>query len=646
MQDTLLFISADPNTAALQKQLIPYFSILQTADVPGAERLLSQTAEIAAIVADTAFAAPLCALTAVDYPNLPVVVLADQPGTEMQLLALGAAEILRPPFIAPLLLHRLRGVIALSRQNAEVHSAAAPDDHQAQQVREGLRLSLERHQIIMAQTNDIIFEMDFITDTLSCSPMWEARFGYPHIVQQASSQLLNSSHIHPDDLPELGEKLDQLRSGSRYLEMEARIANAAGQYTWSRLRATAQQDQQGNTIKLVGVIIDIDQEKRISQALQDEAARDPLTKLYNRKASRSQIDTYLADRKPGEQAALLVIDLDNFKDVNDHYGHMYGDAVLAQASAAISSFFRGNDVISRIGGDEFLILMKNIPGPTLVEARCRELIAAVQRLHHKESGSPLLSCSVGVALVPEHGTIYQDLFQRADRALYSAKTRNKGCFVFYDLKTSMTFPRSTPVVKDDPPIPPAFTSGANLIRQVFDLFCESGDVEHTVQSVLELAGRQVNASRAYIFENDPENRFCFNTFEWCSEGISPQMENLQHVSYEKELFNYHEHFNERGIFYCTDVTTLPEPQRTMLMEQNIKSLLQCSIRDNGVFRGFVGFDECQDHRLWTQDQIDLLTLLSQMLSLFLLKNRAQDMAARERSTPQPRPGNLAPQHHL
>ena len=646
MRDTLLFVASGPHAVTLHEHLAPYFSILQAADIHEAERLLAQTPEITAIVADAASTVPLCALTAVDYPGLPVVALANQPGTEAQLLALGAAEILRPPFIAPLLLHRLRSVITLSRRTADTRPFDPSDDHQTQQVREGLRLSLERHQIIMAQTNDIIFELDFISDTLSCSPMWEERFGYPHIVHQATSQLLNSSNVHPEDLAELAEKLNQLRSGSRYLEMEARIANAAGQYTWNRLRATAQQDQRGSTIKLVGVIIDIDQEKRISQALLDEAARDPLTKLYNRKASRSQIDAYLADRKPGEQAALLVIDLDNFKDVNDRYGHMYGDAVLAQASAEISRFFRGNDIISRIGGDEFLILMKNIPGPALVEARCRNLIAAVQRLHHEESTGPLLSCSVGVALVPEHGTTYQDLFQRADRALYSAKTQNKGCFVFYDLEHSTPFPCSTPMVKDAPKAPSVFTSGANLIRHVFDRFCESGDVERTVQSVLELAGRQVNASRAYIFENDPENRFCSNTFEWCGEGISPQMENLQHVSYEKELFNYHEHFNERGIFYCTDVTTLPEPQRTMLMEQNIKSLLQCSIRDNGVFRGFVGFDECQDHRLWTRDQIDLLTLLSQMLSLFLLKTRAQDMVARERSAPQPRPGNLAPQNHL
>ena len=187
--------------------------------------------------------------------------------------------------------------------------------------------------------------------------------------------------------------------------------------------------------------------------------------------------------------------------------------------------------------------------------------------------------------------------------------------------------------------------GAKLIRYVFDRLCESGDVESTVQAVLELAGKQVNAGRAYIYESDPENSACFKTFEWCNANTASQPRRPSQLRFEGALVNYPDFFNEWGIFYCPDIITLPVPLRTALAQQGIKSLLQCSIRDNGAFRGFVGFDECLDHRLWTQEQIDLLTLLSQMLSLFLLKNRAQDLAARERSAPQPRPGSLTPQHH-
>ena len=615
MKERLLLMT-DNTSAALQELLGEQYELLRVSTFAQMQSLLHESP--AAVLADRETLAAL----AVAPVSLPVIAVAKSPSREeeTQLLELGAAEILDLSRPAPLLLRRLRSAIAFGHMSSE----DTP-------VEEGLRLSLERHQIIMEQTNDIIFELDFIADTLSCSPKWKERFGYPHIVHNASTQLLTNSHVHPDDIPALKESLLRLQSDTRYLEADLRISNASGQYSWSRLRATSQQDQAGNTIKLVGVIIDIDQEKRSSQALLDEAARDPLTKLYNRNASRHQIEDYLASRPDGEQAALLVIDLDNFKDVNDRYGHMYGDAILVQASAEIARFFRGNDIISRIGGDEFLVFMKNIPGRALVENRCRDLINAIQRLRHSQAQEfTPLSCSIGTALVPEHGTSFQELFQRADRALYSAKTQNKGCFVFYDLENGTPFPYLPSTAREEAAEEsPDFVVGAKLIRYVFDRLCESGDVESTVQAVLELAGKQVNAGRAYIYESTPENSTCFKTFEWCNANTASQPRRPSQLRFEGALVNYPDFFNEWGIFYCPDIITLPVPLRTALAQQGIKSLLQCSIRDNGAFRGFVGFDECLDHRLWTQEQIDLLTLLSQMLSLFLLKNRAQNPTQNE-----------------
>ena len=500
------------------------------------------------------------------------------------------------------------------------------DITQSKKAQEVLRLSLERHQIIMEQTSDIVFELDFATDTLVCSSMWEKRFGYPYISQQASVRIPTVSHFHPDDMLALEEKLYQIKHGAHYVEMEARIANAAGRYTWNRLRATVQQDQDGHPLKVIGVIIDIDSEKRKSQALQDKAERDSLTKLYNKNASRRQTEEYLASCGAREHSALLIIDLDNFKEVNDHYGHMFGDAVLVQASAEISSLFRDNDVVSRIGGDEFMVFMKNIPGRALVESRCQKLISSIQNLYRDQLTEQPLSCSIGVAFSPEHGTAFQELFQRADRALYQAKGRDKGCYVCYDLTdpSPLQHPAITKHISAE--ITPSL-SGSDLIRYVFDHLYESGDVEATIAAALELAGKQMNVSRAYIFENDADNKACHNTFKWCNTGALPNAPHLQHISYDTDMPGYQDNFNERGIFYCPDTAKLPDPQASALKSQGVKSLLQCAIRDQGEFCGFVGFDECAVNRLWTQEEIDLLSFLSQMLSLFLLKKRTQDRTA-------------------
>ena len=136
----------------------------------------------------------------------------------------------------------------------------------------------------------------------------------------------------------------------------------------------------------------------------------------------------------------------------------------------------------------------------------------------------------------------------------------------------------------------------------------------------------MNVSRVYVFENSDDNRFCSNTYEWCNVGITAEKDNLQKISYEEDIPGYRELFNEQGIFYCPDVAALPETYRQILESQGVKSMLQCAIREGGVFRGYIGFDECVEQRLWTKEEVRLLSYFSDMLAVFLLKRRQQKKA--------------------
>ena len=106
-----------------------------------------------------------------------------------------------------------------------------------------------------------------------------------------------------------------------------------------------------------------------------------------------------------------------------------------------------------------------------------------------------------------------------------------------------------------------------------------------------MAGRKYNVSRVYIFEDSEDGTWCKNTFEWCNDGIEPVIDSLQHVSYEGLGHNYQENFDENGIFYCRDISSLPKEQYNLLAAQGIRALLQCAIRDGGKFAGFVGFED-------------------------------------------------------
>lgn len=149
----------------------------------------------------------------------------------------------------------------------------------------------------------------------------------------------------------------------------------------------------------------------------------------------------------------------------------------------------------------------------------------------------------------------------------------------------------------------------SIVPQSFEKLYESGDIETAVNAILDMVGHRYNVSRVYIFEDSEDGTHCTNTFEWCNEGVKPEIENLQNITYDSLGGNYHDNFNENGIFYCQDISTLPKEQYDLLASQGIRSVLQCAVRDGGKSVGFVGFDDCTILRMWTQNQIDALTFI-------------------------------------
>ena len=125
---------------------------------------------------------------------------------------------------------------------------------------------------------------------------------------------------------------------------------------------------------------------------------------------------------------------------------------------------------------------------------------------------------------------------------------------------------------------------ASFVRSIFRRLYESNDTIASIDDIISYVGQQLNVIRVYIFENNDDNTACSNTFEWCNEGISPQIDFLQNVSYIDDIPGCPEVYDERGVFYCTDISALAPQFRDILEPQGIKSMLQCSIRDNGVFR--------------------------------------------------------------
>lgn len=515
-----------------------------------------------------------------------------------------------------------KGRMYVTPEGEEAFVCLLVDITERKRMEEALRLSLERYQVIADQTTDIIFEWDIRGDTLFLSANWHKKFGYDPLDSKISLMLPCSEKIHSEDKEALLRIMADMRQGQNYAETEFRIANILGEHTWCRIRATAQFDEESRPIKAVGVIIDIEEEKSRQQELLKAARQDALTGLLNKTECKHRIEEYLSGTGNG---ALLLMDLDDFKRVNDRYGHLCGDAVLSDTAAVLRKLFGAGGVTGRIGGDEFMIFLPGAGGKEALDRAGG--IAELLREKRLPDPRDVICSSVGIALWPEDGETFFELYRKADKALYYSKNHGKDNVTLYDEALCQNYGEGNQLVQRSGTVIESeelTDVEERLVSYTFRMLYHSQNIEEAVDTLLEIVGRAYDVSRVYIFENTPDDKCCNNTFEWCNEGIEPQKDRLQGISYEEDLDDYRENFDENGVFYCEDIHKLKKKLYDILAPQDIKSLLQCAIIDDQEFKGYVGFDECRQNRYWTGDQIKSLGLIANILSEFLLKQRLKE----------------------
>lgn len=464
---------------------------------------------------------------------------------------------------------------------------------------EELRLTLERHQVIMDQTTDIIFEWDIVQDTLSFSPNWRKKFGYEPIHKHISRLLPRSGNIHSEDMSAFLKIMKDTAAGIPYSEAEFRIGDSAGRYLWYKIRATAQYNDDHQPIKAVGVIIDIDVEKKHKQALLDQAQRDALTGLYNKAAVNKLVEQRMLEKSVPTNQALMIIDVDRFKDVNDIFGHLCGDSVLSDVAAILKGCIRSTDFAGRIGGDEFLVYLPEIPDEKTARLKANSIMNALHSLKPEKAALPI-TCSIGAAVCPRNSVDYLMLYKRADLALYRQKNSGRNGFFFYSPELCSgeipCDPAATAVgasiVSDDGNV-----SDEHLSQYVFRMLYEAKALEPALPHILEIVGRAHDVNRVFIYEK--QDGVAVVTFEWHRDGTLPGKAVPKTVLFDQD-----------GVFYC--------PKRLV---QNAGAVFLSAIRDGEEFFGGVGFEGDENGQPWTRSQLAAFKLTSNVIATFVLKLR-------------------------
>lgn len=288
---------------------------------------------------------------------------------------------------------------------------------------------------IFEEVFDLAFEFDVTENTcdiLRYNGSYDAFAGTEMTIDRFIDDI--NLLVHPDDTPlcEKNFNMDFLNNefllGRTQVYFEVRLKNNEEDYKWVSILITKENEYATGNY-LLCLIQDIEERKRNENKLRLEAEKDPLTQLYNKVTTKSLIEECL-ENNSSSQHALMVIDIDNFKTINDTRGHTIGDQILLAFTAELNKNFRETDIVGRAGGDEFVVLMKNVQSVAMICDKLQRLTSAFKK-YGIDNGFPgRLSTSIGVALYNKDGKNYEELFKKADAALYEAKRNGKDQYKF------------------------------------------------------------------------------------------------------------------------------------------------------------------------------------------------------------------------
>ncbi len=222
------------------------------------------------------------------------------------------------------------------------------------------------------------------------------------------------------------------RLDGSFRNLEHRVVTKTGQIVWQLVNAVPMRDPEERIVGYRGTALDVTERKLAEQWFEELATHDQLTGLPNRRLFEEQLVRGTAHaQRTGQLAALLFIDLDRFKTVNDTLGHQVGDALLKEMARRLSAALRKGDTLSRFGGDEFVILLEGLRSPADAGTVAEKIVAEVGAPCDIEGHRLTVSCSIGLALFPNDATDVSTLMRYADAAMYAAKAAGRDTYRFF-----------------------------------------------------------------------------------------------------------------------------------------------------------------------------------------------------------------------
>lgn len=484
--------------------------------------------------------------------------------------------------------------------------------------------SLSRVRLLMSLTDEFAFIYDKETNMFKMFKY--DRFNriilYDMDIDQWKREMLSKSYVKYDEKAMLDTLVLNMKTyaDSFSIKMNCAIRTQSDIFEAVRFIGTVHNESSGNKI-IVGRVVSDESVGHASTAMEimNELQYDSLTGVYNKKTITEYAKKRIAEEKE-KRIVIAILDVDNFKSVNDTFGHLYGDKVLARVGGRLKEIVGEDGVIGRIGGDEFMIVFNGLDDDQVLRGMLRAIRTQIKWEFAEDFENLSITCSIGASIFPVNGRDYEDLFKKADCCLYIAKEKGRDRYVFF--RDEMHRASYEAMLNKNQ------LNAMNNPREIREL--------KNVASFMENA---MTDSRKAVLDAMRHIKDTFgidNINIYYGEGMKkvysfgsdiPEAKDAMYVFSEEfqKLMGENERFLQIG-FADTFSDITPDFCGRMKAER-IASTIQCYIGDKRNIKGLVTFNKCREASQWANYEIDCARIFAAVLSSMALNDIGTDDCA-------------------
>ncbi len=383
------------------------------------------------------------------YPDTDIIILSGKTSFENALKAwrMGAQDFLKKPYVPSELIELIKKIREKRRLNTEKMDKRSSNSSLSNVDKTLMELEDIIHNEDLTLAHEIINSSPAVALLWKNISPWQVHFVSENVVnllgytakELLTGKVIYKDIIHPDDEAQFMEEVKKESKTTKFKHKPYRIITKCGVVKWVDDSTSLVRDKQGNITYYQEIIIDVTERELSRQkmlqkqiSLEHIAHHDVLTGLPNRLLllDRMQQSIKKAQRTK-KHLAVLYIDLDKFKSINDSLGHAAGDEVLMAVAKRLRENVRTVDTIARIGGDEFIVLMESVTNVQDVKTMAEKLNHSLNQPIYWDMRELFITCSIGISLAPDDGDTPKELLKKADVAMYQSKEEGRNTFQFY-----------------------------------------------------------------------------------------------------------------------------------------------------------------------------------------------------------------------